>query len=106
MTSLKNIQKDKLKQVALYLNEISDVESEEFWRLFLDNLPKKLYTEDQIEAFADENNTTTGSPSFKLLGDLRGPGLTYKTFINYLETIKCTEAFNLLMTTSEFMYII
>ena len=106
MTTLKDVQKDKLKQAALYLDEISDVEDEEFWRLFIDNLPQKVYTEDQIETFAEEGNTATGSPSFKLLCDLRERGLTYKTFINCLETIKCTKAFNLFMKTSEFIYII
>ena len=104
MTTLKDVQKDKLKQAALYLDEISDVESEEFWRLFIEKLPQKIYTEDQIETFAEAGNTTTGSPSFKLLCDLRERGLTYKTFIKCLETIKCTKAFNLFTQTSEFIY--
>ena len=104
MTTLKDVQKDKLKQTALYLDEISDVESEEFWRLFIDELPQKIYTEDQIETFAAEGHTTTGSPSFKLLCDLRDRGLAFKTFIKCLETIKCTKAFNLFIQRSEFIY--
>ena len=40
MMTLKDVQQDKLKQAALYLDEISDVENKEFWRLFIQ---KKLY---------------------------------------------------------------
>ena len=85
---------------------ISYVENEESWCLFIDNLPQMVYTEDQIEAFPEESNTTTGSPSFKLLCDLRERGLLYKTFLNCLEINKCTKAFNIFMQISEFIYII
>ena len=106
MTTLKDVQQDKLKQAALYLDGVSIIENEEFWRLLIDNLPQKVYIEDQIEVFSEERNTTTGSPSFKLLCDFRERGQAYNTFINCLETIKCTKAFNLFMQTSEFIYII
>ena len=104
MTTLKDVQKDKLRQTAKYLDEISDVESEEFWRLFIDNLPQKVYTEDQIETFAEEGNTTTGSPSFKLLCDLRDRRLPLQAFFKCLKTIKCIKAFNLLVQPSEFIH--
>ena len=101
--TLKDVQQDKLKQTALYLDEISDVENKEFWRLFISKMPGKSYTEDQIETFALEGNTTTGSPSFKLLSDLRDCRLPFMTFINCLEAIKCTKAFNLFIQPSEFI---
>ena len=105
MTTLEDIQKDKLKQAALYLDEISDKENKEFWRLFISKLPREIYTEDQIETFAEEGNTTTGSPSFKLLCDLRQRRLLFNYFIRCLEIIKCMKAFNLFIQPGEFIYI-
>ena len=63
-----------------------------------------IYTKDQIEMFAEEGNTTTGSPSFKLLCDLRQRRLLFNYFIRCLEIIKCMKAFNLFIQPGEFIY--
>ncbi len=108
---MREISKDKLRQAARYLDEkppiLSTKESckEEYWRQLIDALPFRLYTNVQIETFAEELFGPTGSPGLRLLVDLRERGLEYEPFLKALEQIKCFKALNLFVQSSELMHV-
>ena len=101
------ITEQKLKAAAKFLDEIpsglpgKDTSNEEYWRQFIRAIPYKLYTQQQIESFADELLGVTGSPSLKLLLHLRQRGFSYEHFLDCLEKIKCYKALNLFVESSE-----
>lgn len=103
---MKTIPVEKLRELGKYLdecpNDLSDKHHDEYWRLLIKSLPKRLYTRDQIERFADEYQSTSGSPSLLLLYDLREKGVKLEQFKHCLEKIRCDKALNLFLHGSEF----
>ena len=101
---MKSIPVDKLRELAKYLdqcpNELSD-NQDEYWRLLIKSLPRRLYTRDQIERFADEYQNTSGSPSLLLLYDLREKGVKLEQFKKCLEKIRCDQALKLFLHGSK-----
>lgn len=101
MAKLKDLKSDQLKQVSRYMDELSDGE-EEVWRLFINGMSKRIYTESQIETFADENLKPRGSPSYSLLTDLSRRNMTLSEFLRIMKKIKCIKVINMFLQTSEF----
>ena len=98
---MENIPRDKLKMVADSLDEFSDKQNKEYWRLLVGVLPRKLYTAVQIETFAEEVASPSGSPSIKLLEDLIARRFSFENFQEALEKIGCVEAQNVFRLTSK-----
>ena len=101
MAKLKELKSDQLKQVSRYMDELADGE-EEVWRVFINGMSKKIYTESQIETFADENLKPRGSPSYSLLTDLSRRNMTLSEFLRIMKKIKCIKVINMFLQTSEF----
>ena len=101
MAKLKEVSKETLKEVSRYMDELHDGE-DEVWRLFIDAMSQKIYTEAQIETFADENLKPRGSPSSALIADLSRRNMTLKEFLGISKKIKCTKVVNLFLQTSEY----
>lgn len=74
----------------------------EYWRQFIDALPFRIYSNSQIESFAEELFEPSGSPGLKLLVDLTIRGLEYEVFLECLRKIKCFKALNLFVQSSKF----
>ena len=101
---MKSIPEDKLRELARYLDECPNELSgnqDEYWRLLIKRLPRRLYTRDQIERFADQYQGPSGSPSLLLLYDLREKGVKLEQFKQCLEKIRCDKALNLFLHGSE-----
>ena len=103
---MREISNDKLRQAGKYLDEKPPALSakpckEEYWRQLIDVLPYRVYTNVQIETFAEELFGPTGSPGLRLLVDLQERGLEYEAFLEALETIKCYKALNLFVQSSK-----
>ena len=103
---MREISKDKLRQAAKFLDEKPKALSsaackDEYWRQLINALPQRIYTNSQIEGFAEEILTPRGSPALKLLVDLRERGLEYEAFLDCLEKIKCYNALNLFIQSSK-----
>lgn len=97
---------NKLRELAKYLDEfptpIPGNSSEEFWRLLIKKLPRQMYSRDQVEEFAEEVQSISGSPSLRLLYDLRGKKLVkFEQLLTHLKAIKCHKAINMFTPTSE-----
>ena len=101
MAKLKDLKSDKLKQASRYMDELADGE-EEVWRVFINGMSKRIYTESQIETFADENLKPRGSPSYSLLTDLSRRNMTLSEFLRIMKKIKCIKVINMFLQTSEF----
>ena len=101
MATVNNIPDSKIRQAARIMDEIDEDSDEEIWRLFINQLPKRIYTQAEIENFADENLKPNGSPSLLLLNDIKRRNMSFDTFINCLRNIGCVKALNLFSQTSE-----
>ena len=102
---MNEIPKDLLGKAGRFLDETPKQLSnnpckDEYWRQLIQALPFRIYTAIQIEEFADEASTATGSPGRMLLTNLRERGLEYDMFIDALKKINCTRAYNLFVPTS------
>lgn len=100
MAKLKDVSKETLKKVSRYMDELYDGE-EEVWRLFIGAMSQKIYTEAQIETFAEEISKPRGSPSSALVADLGRRNMTLNEFLRISKKIKCTKVVNLFLQTSE-----
>ena len=102
---MRSIPVDKLRELSRYLDEFptlmpgdGDVE---YWRLLIQQLPRRMYSKAQVEEFARELETPSGSPSLRLLYDMREKGVTLEQFKVHLETIRCHKALNIFTPTSK-----
>lgn len=107
---MKSITPEILRELARYLDEfpsaLPTANDQEFWRLLIQQLPRRMYSKDRIEEFARELQSASGSPSLSLLYDLRAKGVTLEHFIKCLRDIRCYKALNVFMTTSKNVCII
>ena len=112
--SLEEISREKLEEVARYLDKFSDGhksgEEEEFWRLLIKELKKATpasggkkirYKTVEVEDFATEL-LKNESPSLKLLYDLQRKKLSLDVFVLCLEKIGCVGAQNVFRTAGGF----
>lgn len=102
---MEDIPREKLFKAGKYLDDkprqLSNAScKDEYWRKFIDALPQRIYTNAQIEEFAEELFTPTGSPGLKLLVDLTQRGLEYEDFLDCLLKVECYKAHNLFVQSS------
>ena len=103
---LEAIPVNTLRELAKYLDEFPSSmpgsNEEEFWRLLIKKLPRQMYSRDQVEEFAEEVHSISGSPSLRLLYDMRGKNVVkFEQLLTHLKAIKCHKAINMFTPTSE-----